>query len=71
MAYKKIILSVLEPFTHIRNLPFSKAIFPQQMMIAKVIPVFKLGDISQFNYYRPISVISQFSKNLEKFSMAD
>ena len=35
------------------------------MKIAKVIPVFKSGDKSQFNNYRPISVLSQFSKILE------
>ena len=51
---------------HICNLSFSKGIFPFQMKIAKVIPIFKSGDKSQFNNYRPISVLSQFSKILEK-----
>ena len=55
-------MSVLEPFMHICNLSFSKGIFPQQMKIAKVIPIFESGDKSQFNNYRPISVLSQFSK---------
>ena len=63
---KKIIISVLEPFMHIFNLFLSKGIFPLQMKIAKVIPIFKLGDKSQFNNYRPISVLSQFSKIVEK-----
>ena len=63
---KKIIISVLEPFMHICNLSFSKGIFPLQMKIAKVIPIFKSGDKSQFNNYRPISVLSQFSKFFEK-----
>ena len=62
---KKTIIYVLEPFMHICNLSFSKVIFPLQMKIAKVIPIFKSGDKSQFNNYRPISVLSQFSKILE------
>ena len=45
---KKIIIYVLEPFMHICNLSFSKSIFPLQMKIAKVIPIFKSGDKSQF-----------------------
>ena len=59
---KKIIISVLAPFMHICNLSFIKGIFPLQMKIATVIPMFKSGDKSQFNNYRPISVLSQFSK---------
>ena len=51
---------------HICNLSFSKGIFPLQMKITKVIPIFKSGDKSQFNNYRPISVLSQFSKIFEK-----
>ena len=47
---------------HICNLTISKGIFPQRLRIAKVIPIFKSGDESQFNNYRPISVLSQFSK---------
>ena len=50
---------------HICNLSFSKGIFPLQIKIAKVIPMFKSGDNSQFNNYRPISVLSQFSKILK------
>ena len=65
MDYKKKIIYVLEPFMHICNLSFSKGLFPLQMKIAKVIPMFKSGDKSQFNNYRPISVLSQFSKILE------
>ena len=62
---KEIIISVLEPFMHIFSFSFSNGIFPLQMKIAKVIPIFKSGDKSQFNTYRPISVLSQFSKFFE------
>ncbi len=36
------------------------------MKIARVIPLFKNGNINDFTNYRPISLLSQFSKILEK-----
>ena len=60
MLIIKRIISVLEAFMHICNLSFSKGIFPQQMKIAKVIPICKSGDKSQFNNHHPISVLFQF-----------
>ena len=40
--------------------------FPSSMKLAKNIPVFKSGSKAEFNNYRPISLLSQFSKILEK-----
>ena len=36
------------------------------MKIAKVVPIFKAGYKSRFNNYRPISLLPQFSKIVEK-----
>ena len=36
------------------------------MKVAKVIPLFKSGDDELFNNYRPVSLLPQFSKILEK-----
>ena len=36
------------------------------MKTAKVIPLFKSGNRSHFSKYRPISLLSQFSKILDK-----
>ena len=41
-------------------------IFPEKLKIAKVIPLFKAGEKNLFTNYRPISVLSVFSKLLEK-----
>ena len=53
---------VVKPLVHIFNISFSTGIFPSEMKIAKVIPLFKNGNTSD---YRPISILSQFSKILE------
>ena len=36
------------------------------MKIAKIIPIFKNGQKTEFTNYRPISILSQFSKILQK-----
>ncbi len=63
---KSIIEHVVKPFTHICNQSFLTGIFPSNMKTAKVIPIFKNGDRHCFSNYRPISLLSQFSKILEK-----
>ena len=60
------------PLVHIVNISFSTGIFPSEMKIAKVIPLFKNGNKSDFSKYRPFSLLSQFSKILEKnYSTSD
>ena len=63
---KKITNFIVEPFLHICNLSLSKGVFPDAMKIARVIPLFKSGDKHVFNNYRPVSLLPQFSKILEK-----
>ena len=55
-----------KPLTILINLTFSLGIFPNCLKIAKVIPVFKKGDQQEFNNYRPISLLSNISKLIEK-----
>ena len=59
-------LYIAKPLAHIFNLSFSCGIFPDHMKIAKIIPIFKNGQKTEFTNYRPISILSQFSKILEK-----
>ena len=51
---------------YICNLSFAKGVFPDEMKIAKVAPLFKSKVDNTFNNYRPVSVLPQFSKILEK-----
>ena len=48
------------------NYLFESGIFPDCLKTAKVIPVYKQGDKTDIGNYRPISILSSFSKTLEK-----
>lgn len=63
---KQIIDVIIKPFTYICNLSFTTGTFPDQMKIAKVLPLFKKGKKNDLANYRPISLLPQFSKILEK-----
>ena len=63
---KKIICCIIDPLTHIFNSSFSSGVFPDGMKISKVIPVFKKGNVEELSNYRPISLLSTFSKILER-----
>ena len=58
--------AIIKPFMHICNLSFSNGVFPNDMKIAKIVPLFKSGDESIFSNYRPVSLLPQLSKILEK-----
>ena len=63
---KDIVEPVIKPFQYICNLSFKNGVVPNNMKIAKIIPLFKNGDKSVFTNYRPVALLPQFSKILEK-----
>ena len=63
---KKCSGSLLQPLTHLINCSLQSGIFPDELKLARVVPIFKAGDLAQVSNYRPISVLTTFSKILEK-----
>ena len=57
---------ISKPLSKIFNLSLSTSIYPDKLKIAKTIPVFKKGDQHQISNYRPISLLSNLNKILEK-----
>ena len=58
--------SILKHLTFFFNLCLQTAVFPDQLKIAIIKPIYKAGDKNVFNNYRPISMLPVLSKVLEK-----
>ena len=56
--------SIKIPLTHISNLSFQTGLFPTELKLASVVPIFKSGDETIFTNYRPVSVLPVFSLKL-------
>jgi uncharacterized protein YktA (UPF0223 family) len=63
---KQCIKVLKRPLTNIYNASLESGIFPDQLKVAKVIPLYKKGDRKDVGNYRPIALLSVFSKLLEK-----
>lgn len=57
---------MITTLSHLINLSLSQGVFPDELKLAKVIPLFKSGDKLIINNYRPVSLLSVFSKVFEK-----
>ena len=63
---KSVRHSIASPLSHICNLSFVTGIFPDELKIANVVPIFKSGDEMVFSNYRPVSVLPVFSNVIER-----
>lgn len=63
---KKCAIHLAKPLCHIINICISEGCFPNLLKISKVIALFKKGDPKLLSNYRPISLLSVFSKIIEK-----
>ena len=63
---KSIRYCIKSRIRHICNLSFRTGIFPDELKIAIVVPIFKSGDEMIFSNYRPVSVLPVFSKTIER-----
>ena len=66
LLIKKCVWSIATPLAHVFNNSFSTGVVPSQFKISKVVPIYKSGDPRLADNYRPISLISNISKIIEK-----
>ena len=50
----------VKPLTYIINKSIEEGIFPNELKLARAVPIFKMGDPSSISNYRPISVFFIF-----------
>jgi len=63
---KEVAIEISKPLSHIFSRSFSLGIFPDKLKISRIVPVFKGGSADLCDNYRPIALLSQISKILEK-----
>jgi Notch-like protein len=57
---------ISSPLTYICNRMLFSGIFPTRLKFSEVKPIFKKGDKNDTSNYRPISLLTSFSKIFEK-----
>jgi hypothetical protein len=63
---KASMLYIISPLTYICNQSLAQEIFPDRLKFAVVKPIFKNGDKYEPSNYRPISLLTTFSKVFER-----
>ena len=63
---KEITPIIKSQLCYLFSLSFKTGYIPPEMKTAKIMPIYKSEDNKNFNNYRPISLLSSFSKLLEK-----
>lgn len=64
---KKLECEIAAPMTLVINNCINQGLFPDQMKIAKVVPLHKKGSTASCDNYRPVSVLPSLSKIFEKY----
>ena len=63
---KQLFKEISMPIEKLINLSLETGVFPDDLKLARVIPIFKKGDLLQWNNYIAISLISNISKIIKK-----
>ena len=58
--------SISEPLSYVCNMSLQEGLFPDELKIANVIPLYKCDDPKLFNNYQPVSVLPSVSKVFER-----
>ena len=62
---KRVATKLVKPLTYCINISFENGHFPNLIKVNKIIPIYKKGDKTDMNNYRPVSIASIFSKLYE------
>ena len=62
---KQLCTKYCVPLTYIINLSITRGVFPEELKLAKVLPIYKNDDEQIIQNDRPISVLSFYSKKFE------
>lgn len=63
---KVVYPTIKDVLTFLINLSFTTGTFPEKLKVAVVVPIFKKGVATECSNFRPISLVSVFSKVYEK-----
>lgn len=63
---KAVCEEIADPLVTLINSSLSSGRFPSSLKLASVIPIFKKGDPTDIENYRPVSLLSAFSKIFER-----
>ena len=63
---RKALPHFISPLNYICNISLEQGVFPDEMKIANVIPLYKKEDSMVFSNYRPVSLLCSLSKVFEK-----
>ena len=63
---KLVSSSIVNPLSYLCNLSLQQGVFPCELKVANVIPLYKADDPFLFNNYRPVSLLYVISKVFEK-----
>ena len=66
MIIKRAAAEISKPLSIIFNNSLVTGVVPEELKVAKVIPIYKKDDVQVFSNYRPVSVLPCFSKVLER-----
>ena len=58
--------AIRTPLVHVMNLSLVEGIFPDELKVAKVLPLYKGDNPMLFNNYKPVSLLNILSKVFEK-----
>jgi len=64
---KFVAMEISSPLAHLFNLSLTTGVFPENLKLSRVLPIYKSGKTDTCDNYRPVGLQCNISKILEKF----